>query len=30
MVEQAVWIVDRLGPRPVRERAARLRDKLDG
>jgi tetratricopeptide (TPR) repeat protein len=30
LFEQAVWIVDRIGPRAVRERASRLRDKLDG
>ena len=28
LFDQAVWIVDRIGPRPVRERAARVRAKL--
>jgi tetratricopeptide (TPR) repeat protein len=28
MFDQAIWIVDRIGPRSVRERAERLRDKL--
>jgi tetratricopeptide (TPR) repeat protein len=30
MFEQAVWIVDRIGPPAIRERASRLRTRLDG
>jgi hypothetical protein len=30
LFDQAIWIVDRIGPRAVRERADRLRARLGG